>query len=234
MGLMDLLAKAGLAEVKEEIPPGTPPLATSPQASSGAAHAQPSFSSSPQVVPVDPELTQRLAGIDTMVRERLTGAINKAGVLALKELGDTLDTLTEDIPDEGARLKAAVKLVSKKYSSGALLQDIDKCIGVLEESDRIFAEETKAQSEKTVGGKTRLVEELTTALAQKEQQIAILKQEIVDTTAQRAAEAASIAGEQNKIALVQERFRSAYQAIRTTLESQRAKITASVEVNKRG
>jgi hypothetical protein len=229
MGLMDLLAKAGLAEVKEETPPGIPPTAPlqAPPGYAPASRVQPGFSSSPQVVPADPELTQRLAKIDSMVRDRLTSAIDKAGVLALKELGDTLDTLADAIPDEGARLKAAIKLVSKKYSSGALLQDIDKCIGVLEESDRIFAEESKVQSEKTVGGKTRLVEELTTAIAQKEQQISILRQEIVSATAQRDTEASSIAGEQTKIALVQERFRSAYQAIRTTLESQRAKITAS-------
>ena len=179
------------------------------------------------VAPVQatPELQARLAELDRAAKDRLIQVMAEDGAPLVEELSDTLETLADAIPDEGARFKAALKLMVKKGSPiGAVLGDLDKCLGVLDQNFRTFETDTKGQLDQRVGTKVKAVQDIDGLIKAKGDQITALQNEIAELTLKRNEQQAGITVEQQKIAQVQERFGMVYRAIRTQVETQRAKV----------
>lgn len=215
-GIWSLLEKVGLAEEAPE-----------PETPAAPPHAPKPSSAPPAVVraPVNQEDQARFTEIDKSARDQLSQAMDSADAKLVEELGDTLETLKDAIPDEKARYTAAIKLMVKKgHAVSALLSDLDKCIGVLEEKDREFNAQLKGQFEKRVGAKQTAFATCNEQIKSKNEQIQLLEAEIAHLTVQRDDAQAGISGEQTKLTQVQERFEMAYRALRSEVESQRAKI----------
>lgn len=168
----------------------------------------------------------KLTELDQAAKKQLGEAMQKAGAALVEELSDLLDSLTDAIPDEKSRYTAALKILIKKGNPiGAILQDFDKCIGALEEDDRVFVGQLKAQFDKRVGSRTQAVADYDSQIATKQGQIQKLTDEIAEIVLQRDDAQKSITEEQTKLNQVQERFEMAYRALRSEVEAQRAKIT---------
>jgi hypothetical protein len=129
------------------------------------------------------------------------------------------------VDDEKVRYTAAIKsLIKKGHPVSAICQDVDKCVGVLEDKNREFASQLKAQFDKRVGSKTQTVQTCDAQILAKTAQKEKLNQEIADLAAQKSEAQQGITDEQLKLTQVGERFDMAYKAIRSEVESQRAKI----------
>jgi chromosome segregation ATPase len=163
--------------------------------------------------------------LDQGSRTKLIAAMRGAKAPLVEELSDMLDTLKENIPDEGSLYKAALKILAKKgFAITAIREDYDKCIGALESSNREFAAQLKGQLDARVGAKHKVVEDCNQQMADKQSQIAALQAEVA-TLAATAHEAENgIAAEQTKLNLMQERFNINYQALRTEMERNCAKV----------
>ena len=217
-----VMEKIGLAETVEE---DTPPAAEASIKPTGSIPAPaPVVQRAPSVS--DPETQAKLAELDKSARQQLAQAMEGAGASLVEELGDTLETLKESgVEDEKVRYTAAIKGLTKKgHSVSAICQDMDKCIGVLEDKNREFASQLKGQFDKRVGTKTQTVQTCEYQIKVKQAQKAKLDQEIYDLSAQRTEAQSGITDEQNKLTQVGERFDMAYKAIRSEVEAQRAKI----------
>lgn len=179
--------------------------------------------SAPAPSPVDQD---RLRAIDESSRNLLITAMQNDGAPLVEEVSDTLETLQEAVADERIRYITAIKMLVKRgHGVTSILSDFDKCLGVLEENKRSFETDSKAQFDAKVGAKARSVESLTAQIEGKNQQLLALKQDIAAITAKRDEEQAGISGEQAKIAQVQDRFTIVYNAIRSSVEAQRTKIS---------
>jgi hypothetical protein len=214
-----VMEKIGLAETVEDTPPAEAPVKPT---GSVPAPAQ----VLPRVATVDPAVQAKLAELDKSARQQLSQAMEAAGASLVEELGETLETLKESgVEDEKVRYTAAIKsLIKKGHPVSAICQDMDKCIGVLEDKNREFSSQLKGQFDKRVGSKTQTVQTCDDQIAAKIAQKAKLDQEIADLTTQKAEAQQGIHDEQNKLTQVGERFDMAYKAIRSEVESQRAKI----------
>lgn len=214
-----VLEKIGLAETVEDAPTEAAPAVKPSTGSTPAPVIQ-----SPKVI--DPEAQAKLAELDKSARQQLAQAMEASGATLVEELGETLETLKESgVEDEKIRYTAAIKgLIKKGHPVAAICQDVDKCIGVLEDKNREFSSQLKTQFDKRVGTKTQTVQTSQDQIKVKQAQKAKLDQEIADLTAQRTEAQSGITDEQNKLTQVGERFDMAYKAIRSEVEAQRAKI----------
>lgn len=144
----------------------------------------------------------------------------------VEDLGDMLETLRDSIPDEGSLYKAALKILAKKgFAVTAIREDYDKCIGALEASSREFAAQLKGQLDARVGAKLKTVEDCNQQIAGKQKQIAALQEEAAALAVTAHEAQNGITDEQAKLNLMQERFTINYQALRTEMERNCAKVT---------
>lgn len=215
-GIWGLLQKAGVIEVSDDpiegAKPADKPITSPPQ---------------PSAIKVETvEERKQIAEIDTMVREQLANAMADSGAKLVEELGDLLETLGESIPDEKLRYSTAIKILNKKGSSvSAICNDIDRCIGVLEQKDREFNATLNDQFNKRVGGKTQQAAACEEQIAVKRSQIDKLQSEIAELNVQHGNATAGIVEEKEKLEQVKNRFQTAYVAMRNEIDAQRAKIT---------
>lgn len=218
--LGEAAASLGLAEKVQD---GAAAVPGAPQPTNGSTSpAIPAVVRASQP-PVD---EGRIAKIDQQVRNRLVTAMQNDGAPLVESLSDTLDTLAEAVPDEGLRYKAALKLLTKNgHPVDAILNDFDKCLGALDESQRTFEADNAAQLDAKVGSKQRAVVEYDTKIKEKEATVASIQAEIASLRTKRDEEQSSISGEQQNIALVESRFKINHQNIREAIVSQRTKVT---------
>lgn len=219
-----ILSKVGnffSEEVPDERPPdGLPPVASSAMQSS----VPPSpLAPPPSSVSVDPERAKQL---DAAAADQLSAAMGKvAGSYA--EFSADMDVLSEAVPDEGLRLKAAVKMLGKKGVTVAkILNDVDACLGALESENRTFRAATQDQIEQRVGTKRKAVEKIKADIVAKQAQIAALQNDITSVQASLGASIADIKSEEDNITVVQDRFTYVYTTMKASLTAQRARIAA--------
>ncbi len=177
----------------------------------------------PQVSSID---AAKLAALDKSIHDQLSQALESANASTVEELGDLLETLSAAIPDEQLRYKTAIDILVKKgHTVDNIIADIDKCIGVLEDKSRVFTSEMKQQLDKRVGSKVTAVETLAATIQQKEDQVELLRKEIVELSVKKNAEQSGISEEQSKIAQTQDRFNSVFKKVRSEVELQKTKIS---------
>ncbi len=214
-----ILGKFGNIFVKdvpdEPDPKGLPPLASAPQPAVAATF--------PSTRSVDPALAKRL---DDAASTQLSGSMEKVAG-SYGEFLANMEVLAEAVPDEGLRLKAALKMLAKKgVVPSKVLSDADACLGALEEENRTFKAATQDQIDQKVGSKRKTVEQLKAAQASKRAQIVALEADISSLNDQQAALAADIKAEEDNIIVVQDRFSYVFTSMRASLTSQRAHIAA--------
>lgn len=185
--------------------------------------AAPSYAPAPSVPSVDPTYAKQL---DDAATAQLSAAMEKvAGAYA--EFVINMEVLAEAVPDESARIKAVLKLLTKKgVSPVKLLSDVDACLGALEEENRIFKAATQEQIDQKVGAKRKVVEQLLADIASKQSQITALQNDIAVLTAKQGAAASEIKSEEDNIAVVRDRFSYVFTNMRASLTSQRARLAA--------
>jgi hypothetical protein len=174
-----LLSKAGgvlgeifAPEVPDEVeasPVSLPPPAGAP------VSAPPSYVPGPSVPAVDPAYARQL---DEAATGQLSAAMEKvAGSYA--EFVTNMEVLAEAVPDEGAQVKAVMKLLAKKgVNPLKLLSDVDACLGALEEENRVFKAATQDQIDQKVGAKRKAVEQLKADIVAKQAAITAMQNEI--------------------------------------------------------
>jgi chromosome segregation ATPase len=218
-------AKLGLGWLKGaffEHVPDEGPAAVPAQAPSPAVAAVAPIAASLTAAP-SPDV-EKVRALDQSAQKAFIDALEKDDAPLFEELSGTLEALRESILDEGARYKAALKLLSKRASVQQILTDYDKSIGTLEQTFRDFEKDSKRQSEARVGSKRQAVESLGQQIATLNQQLEALRNQIADLAAKQTTEQASISTEEAKVTLVGQRFELAYNQLRNEILSQRAKI----------
>lgn len=171
---------------------------------------------------VDPAV---YAEIDKGIQSKLLSALEKADASVYQELDDFLDTMADAITDENLRWKKAIEFLAKKgHSVGALLSDVDKCIGALEEQGRLFSADVARQLKDRVGSREQSVETLTQQIAAKEAQKAAMEAEIEALRQKRDTDQAAISTEQAKVERVQSRYDIVYPAIMADIKGTRMKL----------
>ena len=156
--------------------------------------------------------------LDEKARAIIVDALKNDGAPLVEEISDSLETLAEGVPDESACYKMALKMATKRgHSPSAIVNDFDKCLGVLDESRRTFEANMKQAMDSQVGAKVRSVASL-------DSEIETLQRSLAEKVRQRSEEQAAISVEQTKINQAQERFTVVYGAIRNDIENKRAKI----------
>lgn len=187
--------------------------------------------SAPPPVPVPQSVApppQRVSKpeVDQEARKRLEASITKAAPPGYVEIMDTVATLADSIPDEGARFRAALKLAAKRgHSLDDLLGDMDKCIGVLEGKKRQFEEETSHQMEAKVVARQKAISGLDEQIRAKQDQMTALQREVSELSEQRGTEAAAITSETANITAVRESFSAAYEVVYAQLQERRQKVS---------
>jgi chromosome segregation ATPase len=137
-----------------------------------------------------------------------------------------MDLLKEDLPDEEARFKAAVKMVVRRGPTMVdLIGDVDSCVGVLQQKGREFRQELESQIDKKVGAKKRKLKETDDLVAAKHLQIEALSKEIQDLTGQRNDIYAAINDGQREIDEVRDRFEVVYKSVQEELEAKKARLS---------
>jgi uncharacterized phage infection (PIP) family protein YhgE len=159
-------------------------------------------------------------------RATLIAAMEASGATLVDQLLDLLESLQEDIKDETALYRAAIKVMVKQgHSVHDLRQDFDKCIGALEESDRKFEATLKGQLERRVGTKMKAATDAREQIKALQDQIGQLQSQIAELGAAAHEAESGIAEEQAQLALAQTQFTQTYDTIRAGVESHCAKVT---------
>lgn len=223
-------AKTGLSWLKgvfvEQVPDDGPPAAQPAPTPTPAAAPLPGMMAAavpPPVAVPSPDI-ERIRALDSTAQKTFIDALEKDDAPLFEELSGTLESLREAIPDEGARIKAALKLLAKKATVMQIITDYDKSVGTLESTFREFEKDSKRQADARVGSKRQAVESYGQQIQTLNQQLETLRTQIADLVAKRDAEQSGIATEEAKVALVQQRFELAFNTLRNEIQSQRAKI----------
>ncbi len=206
-----------------EVPDEVAPDPALPPPAGVSAAAIPSYVPAPSVPAVDPAYAKQL---DDAATAKLSAAMEKvAGAYA--EFVINMEVLAEAVPDEGARIKAVMKLLTKKgVNPVKLLSDVDACLGALEEENRVFKTDTQGQIDQKVGSKRKTVEKLRADIASKQAQISALQTDIAALTDMQGSAASEIKDEEDNIAVVRDRFSYIFTTMRASLTSQRARLAA--------
>jgi chromosome segregation ATPase len=202
------------------------PDAQQPEAPPPVSEATVGITSSPvipaRVVAADPAL---ITSLDQSARDQLIAAMEASGAHLVEELIDLLDTMKENITDEAALYKTAVKILVKKgHTLVDIRQDFDKCIGALEAKDREFESQLKGQLDLRVGSKSAAVAACKSQIADKQAEITKLQSQIAELGAKAHEAQEGIAAEQGKLGLAQSRFSLGYNALRGEIASKCAKV----------
>jgi chromosome segregation ATPase len=203
----------------DPVPTNLPPVASAPS----AGFSPPVTPLPPSAMALDPEKAKQL---DAAASAQLSSSVEKASGSYAEFLAN-MEVLAEAVPDEGQRLRAAVKMLGKKgVTIARLLNDVDACLGALEEENRTFKLATQDQIDQKVGSKRKAVEQLKASMDAKQAQISALQAEIAALNGQRSTAAADIKAEEDNITVVQDRFSFVFTNMRASLTAQRARIAA--------
>ncbi len=206
----------------ETVPDGTTPDPSLPPPASLPVTVATSYAPAPAAPAVDPSYAKRLAA----AAGQLSAAMEKVAG-SYSEFVVNMEVLAEAVPDEGARVKAVMKLLVKKGGNLIkLLSDVDACLGALEEENRVFKATTQEQVDQKVGSKRQAVERFKAEIASKKSQISALENEIAALTMKEGSAVSEIKAEEDNIAVVRDRFSYVFTTMRASLTSQRARLAS--------
>jgi len=181
---------------------------------------------SPAVASMPFQVSAPVAVIDPVVRKKLEDSISAEAPAGYAEIVNNLVTLSEDIPDERSRYRAAIRLAGKAgHTLDHLLGDLDKCVGILEAKAREFADEVKRQIDTKVGARRTSIAQRESEITSKTQLIVQLQGEIAQLQQANLTESEDIASETAKITGIGNNFNLAYQAVHAAVIEQRNKIS---------
>jgi hypothetical protein len=211
--LWSTLSKIGLAE---EVPENQAnPVASPTVPATQAEHKK----------PVQPAVDSSLAAkVDEESRAQLLQSLEAHQFPIIDELNNILGPLKDVITDETLRYTTALNIVGKKFHFTKLLEDYDRRLGVLDETQRQFTTALGEQLEKRVGSKIRNVQKMDGDIQNLQGEIANLASKLTEIQAAREAEHSGVAKEQARLDLTQERFDLAHKEIRGNMERERLKV----------
>lgn len=216
--------RSGLSSLLFETVPDAPADGKAPAA---PASPQATTPASPSVAPAVKPPVAGEDEIDRGIQAKLVEAIDGAGATLYSELDDFVDMMADTIPDENVRWKKGIELLSKKgHTVLAILGDIDKCIGALEEHGRIFSRNVEQQLRDRVGSRVQSVESLTKQITEKEATLAAMQAEIDGLKQKRDTDQAAISIEQAKVERVQTRFAVVFPTVLDEVKTQRKRVEA--------
>lgn len=230
--LGDTLVTIGLAE-KVDAPTPEAAIEEAKATAVAAASPPPKVAAAMAAVPaptpdapkspsIEPELVKNF---DDLARKQLIAAMEGSGASLVEDLEMLLSTLRENITDETALYKSALKILIKQgHSIDAIRQDFDKCIGALEDEDRQFGVNLKRQMEGRVGSRIKEVTACNEAIQAKQAQIEQLQTEIAELASKAHEAQGEVTGEQAKLDLAQSRFTLNYNALKSQIESHSGKV----------
>jgi hypothetical protein len=163
--------------------------------------------------------------LKTNAKNLLFNAMANDGAPLVEEIDDVIDTLKEDITDEGKLHNAALKMLGKKgHSPVIILNDFDKCLAVLDDNKRSFEETQKTLLESKIGDTNKRVHNLESDITGKQNEIQKLQNDIVTLTTELNKQKSNISVEQSKLEQVKICFNEVFTAIRNTVQERRNKI----------
>lgn len=169
---------------------------------------------------------EAIKALDEKSKAKFDAAINAKNPKFYKKLNDLLSTLAEDMPNEGATYKTAIKLLAKEGATANLLiSDLDLVISAVEENNKNFSEQAEKKLAELVGGRQNNIATIDQTLAAKQQQIQALQADITTLTSQKQEQTNLIGAETQKINLGKERFVVVYNQLRTQLQKQKDNIS---------
>lgn len=169
---------------------------------------------------------EAIKALDEKSKAKFQAAITAKNPKFYFKLNDLLSTLAEDMPNEGATYKTAIKLLAKEGATTTLLiSDLDLCISAIDENNKSFSESVNQKLNERIGSRQTNIATIDQTLAQKTQQIQALQAEITTLTNQKQVEANAIGEETNKINLSKERFIIVYNNLHTQLQKQKDNIS---------
>ncbi len=195
---------------------------TTPSPAASRSSVAPPAAASAGIVPERPT-----SAPDQAAKERLETLLAGSAPPGYVELHDFLSTLSDSIPDETARWRAALKLAAKRgHNVEALLGDFDKCLGILEEKYRQFDADTREQIKKKIEGRQSAIEALDQQILAKEGLVVQIQAEIKDLAEQRRSESAAKDSSEAKILAVKGGFDSAYRIVHLQVSDNRRRLEA--------
>lgn len=117
---------------------------------------------------IDPEC-------DALLRQ----AMSEAETPGVEEFIAQLEVLKEDIPDEGKRINATLKVVARTQGLTVeqLLEGLKKRLQILEREDQEFVNALQAEEQQTIGSTAQQAQTLEQQIAEKDTALAALQQE---------------------------------------------------------
>ena len=142
------------------------------------------------------------AAVDQQAFQKLQATITQQAPQSLKQLEENLSTLSDTIPDETMRFKAAVKLLSKSgISLETLSADYDKCSEILNNAKNAFDATVQKQTAIRVEERQNQITQLTQSIQSKQEQIAQLNTDIANINQQISTIRTDITTDQLKMLL---------------------------------
>ncbi len=163
--------------------------------------------------------------MDEKSKAKFQTAINSKNPKFYVKLNDLLATLAEDMPNEGAAYKTAIKLLAKEGASTSLLiSDLDICISAIDENNKSFSDTVAKKLNDLIGSRQSNITNIDQTIAQQQQQIQALQANIATLSQQKTNESSAINEETQKINLSKERFSIVYNQLRSQLLKQKDNI----------
>ncbi len=155
------------------------------------------------------------SGSDPAMRKRLLDRVTMSLPPSCKELLEQLTQLAEDVVDERAKFRQAVKSVTKHgHPIVEITSDLDRTIMIVDGERERFEADIKAQTDARVGSKTSRLEQIEAAVAEKRRKITELEVEISGLGAEKASVSASIQEDSAAINASRDQFVSTHSAVR--------------------
>ena len=178
-----------------------------------------------RLTPSSPPVPSNGGTPDPKVRALLDKYVQEAALPAFSAFNDTLTKLQDVIPDEGTRIKAALKTLPDGAGLSAVLTDIDECIQALDDKERAASQAAEKAIAERVGAKEAEVAAVRGDIEAKKAQIADLQKEIVQLEASASTAQTEIASERREIEETQRRFSATVAAYRAEIGKTKQKIT---------
>ncbi len=174
----------------------------------------------------DPELIRK---IDDQTMARLQAPIEAvAGTYA--EFMASMDALAEAVPDMGQRQRAVIKLMmKKKIPLPKILNDLDACIGALENEGRTFRDESEKHLERKIGGLKAESESISSSISSKRAQMAALEAEIAGLRSSKDLKDQEVRSAEEMASLVRSRFQAVYSSTHGAMAAQRKQVSDLID-----
>jgi septal ring factor EnvC (AmiA/AmiB activator) len=142
----------------------------------------------------------------------------------------SMDALAEAVPDMGQRQRAVIKLMmKKKIPLPKILNDLDACIGALENEGRTFRDESEKHLEKKIGGLKAESESISASISSKRDQMTSLEAEIAGLRSSKDLKDREVRSAEEMAVLVRSRFQAVYGSTHAAMTAQRKQVSDLID-----